>query len=395
MTLWLILTLISALTLVALVYPLLVTGKDDGSDDAAEIEMFRQQISEIEVQVENGTLNSEDAKATRREIERRILTIAKRQDEKMTDSNDRTRMISIAITGGWIVVGSVLIYGAVGSPDIASEPRIGAIPPAPVASAPLAPPTAAENNLASVDSMVASLAARLQENPDDVQGWQMLGWSLLRLQDFPGAAEAYGRAASLVPDNPEVLSLYGEALVRTTGGVISDAAKAQFERSLSIDPMNPRSRFFMAMVLDQDGQRQEALDAWIGLLADSPADAEYRPGLVERIREQAAALGVDVSDVLAPAPLPLRGPTAEDIEAANDMATEDRQAMIMGMVESLAARLEETPDDIDGWMRLIRSYAVLGNEPAARQALDTARRTFANDADKLATVNQAAATLGL
>ena len=67
-----------------------------------------------------------------------------------------------------------------------------------------------------------------------------------------------------------------------------------------------------------------------------------------------------------------RGPSAADVEAMQDLSPEDRTAFIRSMVEGLAARLEEQPDDPDGWLRLARSYAVLGEAEAARGALDRA-----------------------
>ncbi|MEP0509777.1 MAG: c-type cytochrome biogenesis protein CcmI, partial [Aurantimonas coralicida] len=73
------------------------------------------------------------------------------------------------------------------------------------------------------------------------------------------------------------------------------------------------------------------------------------------------------------------GPGEADIAAAADMAAEDRQAMIEGMVSQLAARLETNPNDVEGWKRLIRSYTVLGDDEAAGAAYRTARQTFAAD----------------
>jgi len=82
-------------------------------------------------------------------------------------------------------------------------------------------------------------------------------------------------------------------------------------------------------------------------------------------------------DAAAPAKAaPPGGPTQEDMAAASAMSPADRQAMVAGMVESLDARLKENPDNFEGWMRLVRSYAMLKNEDKARAALAEGLKTF-------------------
>jgi cytochrome c-type biogenesis protein CcmH len=81
--------------------------------------------------------------------------------------------------------------------------------------------------------------------------------------------------------------------------------------------------------------------------------------------------------------------------AAAEMPAEQRQAMIHGMVERLAARLKSDGADVDGWLRLMRAYMVLGERDKARSAAADARRALAGAPDKLRRIDQAAKGLGL
>ena len=348
-----------------------------------------------------GTVSKSEAAETKREIERRIIAAAKRQDDRtMSQTSDKTRLIAVALTMGWLAVGSVALYATIGRPDLAqtsSAPAPAALtlggqsllPAEPRASAPQP-----QGQLGDVNAMIANLAARLQDNPNDLAGWQMLGWSYLNTGNAAAAAAAYARAVELAPGNAELLSLWGEATVRADGGVIGGAAQDIFRRSLAADPGNPRARFFAGLLLDQQGDTNGALDAWLALLDDTPPDADWRAGLITRIREAAAATGRDIGNLAPPARQP-RGPTAEDVAAAQDMTAQDRQAMIRGMVDGLAARLAADPGDPEGWVRLIRSYGVLEDGAAQAKALADARAAMADNPVGLVIVDNAALELGL
>ena len=150
-----------------------------------------------------------------------------------------------------------------------------------------------------------------------------------------------------------------------------------FDRAAELDPHEPRAQYYLGVAEIEDGRKEAAATRWKTLLAGAPKDAPWRPGVeaeLARLEGRAA---------------PRRGPDAADVEAAAGMSPEARQAMIGGMVAQLAARLDENPDDLEGWLRLIRAYGVLGQRKEAEAALGRARATFASDKSALARLQAA------
>ncbi len=166
----------------------------------------------------------------------------------------------------------------------------------------------------------------------------------------------FGRASALAPDNAGLLARYGEALAFAAGGAVNAAAREAFESALAIDAREPRAGFYLGMADAQAGRRKAALARWRALEAATHEDAPWRAPLRAQIARIEAELGQTP------------GPTAEDVEAASGMPAGDRQAMIRSMVARLADRLAEAPGDADGWIRLGRSYKVLGEKAKSREA---------------------------
>ena len=248
-----------------------------------------------------------------------------------------------------------------------------------------------------VDSMIARLADRLKTNPNDGEGFRMLGWSYLMTGHPDQALEPYKRAMQLLPRQANAYAGYGEALVAVAKNRVTDEAKASFDRALALDPKEPRARYFHALWQSQNGQQREALDKWIALANESPADASWQADLRKQIDETAAALGQNVAGRIKtaassanPAMPALKG---ADVQAAEQLPAGERQAMINGMVEGLAARLKANPRDADGWVKLMRSRMVLGQGDQAARDLASARAAFRGDAGTLQKLDMAAAAL--
>jgi len=256
----------------------------------------------------------------------------------------------------------------------------------------------AAQNLDDVDTMIDRLAKRLESEPDDGEGFRMLGWSYVMTDRPEKAIAPFKRALELIPDNPLVHAGYGEALVGIAHNTVTPQSKAFFDKALALDPKEPRSRYFVALWKAQHGQERQALDEWIELANSSPADAQWQDDLRNQIEKTSKKLGVDVPSRLAvPAPaalapqMPAVDPAA--MRAASNLSDGDRQAMISGMVEGLADKLRQNPDDPDGWVRLLRSRMVLGQTDQAAKDLASARKALAGNANGLRTVNMAASAL--
>jgi cytochrome c-type biogenesis protein CcmH len=212
-------------------------------------------------------------------------------------------------------------------------------------------------------ALVASLARRMPDRPGDREGWTFLARGYTALGILDQAAKAFERAVAIAKEQdgaapPQLLADYGEATAQAAGQITPEA-EAIFKEVLKEDPKDLKSRIYMGEAAFERGDKAGALELWKGVLADAPPGAEWRAGLINRV----AAL------------------TAESGDAAPNP---------MAMVAQLASRLESNPNDLNGWLMLIRAYAVLGDKDKAAAALTKARTIFANEAPAQAALTQLA-----
>ncbi len=175
----------------------------------------------------------------------------------------------------------------------------------------------------------------------------------------------------------------------TSDGIVGPEARAAFDQALALDAADARARFYGGLAMLQRGERQSALETWIGLIEDAPADAPWLPDLRQRTAALAEDLGLDPERALpasraagaaaADGAQRPNGPTAQQMRAAEAMPEEERQAMIRGMVDGLAARLEQQPDDVEGWRMLGRSFAALGETARSAEAYRQAASRLPDD----------------
>jgi cytochrome c-type biogenesis protein CcmH len=254
---------------------------------------------------------------------------------------------ALAITA-MLPVSALGIYFAVGSP--------AAINPATKAAA---AGRDAPHDRAELSAAADMLKARLQSEPGHKEGWALLGRTFATLGRMAEARNAYGQAIALAPNDPELHAELGEVLVVAAGGAVTPEAEAEFGKSSN----DPRARFYRAEAAVQRGDTAAAAAGFRALLADAPVDAPWRKVVAERLAQIA---GDGRPNGAAPVNTP--GPTAQDVAAAQAMSPEERQAMVRGMVDRLAARLEQNPNDREGWIRLARAYDVLGEKDKADAA---------------------------
>ncbi|QJU58676.1 tetratricopeptide repeat protein [Sphingomonas sp. AP4-R1] len=253
-----------------------------------------------------------------------------------------------------------------------------------------------------VNQMVQALEARLKANPKDAEGWRMLGWSYFNMNRFDDAARAYARGAEQAPNDSGLWSALGETLVYAhKKGVDEDAAHA-FGRALQIDPKDARARYFMAVRKDLAGDHKGAIDDWIAVLRDAPADAPYADSIRTLVTQVAKREKIDVAGRMPTAPAPrtvasdgIPGPTPGQMQDAARMSPSEQDAMARGMVDRLASRLSQQPRDEEGWIRLMRARLVLGDKVAAKEAHAKARGVFSDDKGALGRIDAAAKELGV
>jgi cytochrome c-type biogenesis protein CcmH len=366
MTLWFVFALMTVAAIFAVLWPLSRGGRPQSQGSEATV--YRDQLAEIDRDVGAGLIGSAEAEAARVEIGRRLLAAADGARDPLVASNTRLRRTAALVALVGLPVVAVALYLPLGSPLLRDFP--------------LAERTRTPDATQPLGNLVAQVEAHLEKNPTDGRGWNVLAPVLTRLGRYDEAVRAYRNSIAYNGDSSERRADLGEALAAAAGGVVTSDAKAEFERAVALNADEVKASYFLGLAAEQDGRGDEAASIWRGLLAKAPPDAPWRP-LV-----QAALARVD-GGVSAPA-LP-----DDAVAAAKNMTEADRGAMIRGMVERLAVRLKQNGDDVEGWLRLVRAYMVMGDRDKAKGALIDARQAVANDAERLRQLNEGLKDLGL
>jgi cytochrome c-type biogenesis protein CcmH len=433
MTLWLVLTIMTSVAAVLLSAPFIRRFDQRQSDAAGDIEVYRDQLKEVENELQQGLIDDMQAAAARLEIKRRALAADRTERLVLPRLSHNERNFAVIGVTGIVVVGSAVLYASTGNPDLPSMRGAGTAAGAAsvfaretatqeIFAAPTRSPAGenqrpprSQTGLPSVDEMIRRLATRLLQNPNDVEGWRTLGWSYASIGYFSEASEAYTKAIELNPGAKDLRSARIEVLIKSSGGTVTADAKNAIDEALKVDPKDARARFFRGLAKEQDGDKTSALADWTELLKDVNSDESWVPDLRRRVAELERDTSVDAAPPAAPksgmaggllerlrgAARPQmsqaieKGPSPEDVRAAEAMPPGDRTAMIRRMVDDLAGRLEQSPRDADGWIKLIRSRVVLGETDLARRALVRGLDAFADDKQQRDRIEAAAQQFGL
>jgi len=288
--LWLAVMAMIAGTVGLLLMPLMRRPAAAPARAAFDAAVYRDQLDEVERDVERGLLTFEQADAARTEIQRRLLAAAD-EAEKTAPAGTapgRWRMIAAAVA---VPVGGLALYLHLGSPEAPDRPLAARPKPAVQAT------HAGGAGQADMGGMVERLAERLKEDPEDAEGWLMLGRSYRVMERFDGAAEAYGRAVQLGRRGAPILIAYGEVMALAAGGKVAGKPRAVFEEALEKAPNDPRPRFYIAVAQTQEGDLKGALQSWVDLAALSPPDAPWLADVRGRIKKLSEELKVDPATV--------------------------------------------------------------------------------------------------
>jgi cytochrome c-type biogenesis protein CcmH len=365
MTLWFVFALMTAAAIFAVLWPL---GRhSQPQEDSSEAVVYKDQLTEIDRDVAAGLIGPSEAEAARVEISRRLLAAADNQrDPPLASSVSLRRSAAIIALIGLPIV-AVALYLPLGSP------RLGDFP--------LAQRTRAPDGAQPLENLVAQVEAHLENNPMDGRGWNVIAPVLARLGRYDDAVRAYRNSITYNGDSAQRRADLGEAIAGAAGGVITAEAKAEFERAVALNADEVKASYFLGVAAEQDGRTAEAASIWQAMLAKAPTDAPWRP----LVQAALARVGGPSAPVLSD----------DAMAAAKDMSETDRGAMIRGMVERLAVRLKQNGDDVEGWLRLVRAYMVMGDHDKAMSALTDARQAVANDAERLRQLNEGLKNLGL
>lgn len=329
-------------------------GREDGA-----VAILKDQLNEVALDQERGLISDEEATAAKAEIKRRLLAVA-RDGRQLTEGTSGRWAIAASALFVPLIAG--LLYLQIGAPAVESQP--------------FAARGKEQEAAAEVAGLAAQLKTRLEadDNGGPTDGWVLLGQTYMGMGRFADAADAFARVTERGDTDSSLLSRYAEALIAAENGIVTPQAERLIDKALELDPANPAAVFYKAQVLEQGGaliaarslllQRLDAADGfypWMEVFVAS----------VNRLGEQTGDAPINLA-AFAPM-LGGRGPNAGDVAAAEDMSEEDRAAFIRSMVDGLATRLDEDPSDLEGWLRLIRAYTVLGDAEAASKAEERAR----------------------
>lgn len=350
MSLWIAFALITLATVALVAYPLLQPRprpRRAAVADRADYDMmvYRDQLAEVDRDLERGMLTAEQAQAVRIEVKRRMLAAAEKGEKAAAAGGSRWPVVAaIAVM---LPLGAGVMYASLGAPGLPDLPYAERRDTQP------------DHEFAQFAGMVDTLAERLKNEPENVEGWLMLARSAATLGRYGQSAAAYRRALRLGADDAQVRTGLGEALVAADDGAVGPEAREQFAAALRLDPANPKARYYVGFAHLQNGEGERAVAIWRGIVEDAP-EAPYAADLRERIRETAAEFGLDADKIASFRP--------DAVPAAAAGLDAGQKRMVEEMVSGLAAKLEADPEDYDGWMRLGRSYLVLERSENAKQA---------------------------
>lgn len=384
MLFWVIAAVMTTIATLALLGPV-VRARSEASDapELHDIEVYRDQLTEVDRDLADGLVEPVQAEVAKTEISRRLLAAARKSETAEAEGKlarnrglRRAAAIVVALFMPMAALTAYLELGRPGMPQLPLSARLQADPQT--------------NDIAL---LIARAEQHLSDNPEDGRGWDVLGPIYLRTGRYEESATAFKKAISILGPSPTRLASLGEALFSAAGGIVTEEASLAFQTARELDSTDPRPQFFLAVALAQSGKTTEARAAFSGMLETAPADAPWIPA----VQSQLAALQTDagtspLSGAGAAAP---GNPTAADIAAAQNMSPQDRQAMIASMIDGLEAKLADNPNNVAGWLRLVRSLVVTGNSDKAQAALDRALAVFAPSGPENQQLSALASELGL
>ncbi len=359
-----------------------------------DLQVYRAQLADVDRDVSTGVIMPAEADRLRAEISRRILDAGRSAQQGAAGVSLYARIgagVAVTLLLASAIFGYVWL-GAPGYPDLPLADRLAAFdaaratrPSQAVAEAAAGKPVAVEPD-AEMAALMATLRQVLITRPDDVEGLTLLARNEAALGNLAAAAKA--QTALIAAKGAEVSAadhmMLAEILIRLAGAYVSPEAEAALMAALQLEPRNGTARYYSGLMFAQAGRADRAFLIWQDLLADSAADAPWVAPIRSQMGDVARLAGVAYDQPQVP------GPSADQVDAAQDMSPEDRMAMIQSMVDGLSARLASEGGSAQDWARLITSLGVLGQTDQARLIYAEAQGVFAGRDAEIATLRAAA-----
>lgn len=357
---WIIAALLSAAAAAAIMAGAASGARADaqsGTDDPS-LALHRRQLAEVDDLAERGLVGAPERDALRAEAARRLLSAADGAGPAPAATpNDRRGVLAVAVLTPLLGVALYLAIGAPGAPDQPYAQRVAAW-------------RAADPASLDPGQMAAVLSVIAKNNPTDAMPLQALAIAQLASGQPVAAQTTLRKALALAPQNAGLWSSLGEAFTAAAGGVVDIDAQRAFQEALKREPANRSANYYLGRAALAAGDQATGIARWRAVLDTLPADDPRRAGLEAEIANAQAGV-----------------PSQAQIEAAQGAVGPDQ---IRAMVDGLAQRLESDPNDAAGWVRLIRSYGVLGETAKRDEALRRASARFGDQPDIVAALKDAA-----
>ena len=351
--------------LIAIIVP--ITRARANSSHEYNATIYYDQLNEIKRDLDRGLLSPLDGEALKAEIEKRLETneknITAEATNKQKKPSTRIPIVMAILMAGVIPFMSYGLYFYLGSPEKKDLPF-----------AKRKPVSSVDTTNVKMDVLVKKLRKRLDQDPDQLKGWILLGKSLVNLNRFDDASKAFKRALEIAPNRAEIASFAAETSFMAQGGEFNQEVRYFFKLAQKINPREHKALYYLGLDAFMEKKYSTAIQYWVDLISISPVGAPWLDSVRDRLIVASKAGKLKISSFASRVKSqrlndnqqsPEPSPTQEDIKSANDMSEKERKFFIRSMVDRLAERLKSEPNDLNGWRRLARAYRVLGEKQNA------------------------------
>lgn len=413
MVFWILISFV-ALAMTALLGLVLLRAHSVGEPPAAyDRRVYRQQLSDVDKDLQRGVINESDAQRIRTEVSRRILAAdaqLQNQNSGSTQPKGLSR-VTVLLSAALLTGGTLLLYAVLGAPGYGDMGLASRIEAADLYAQTRPNQAEAESKVPAqtnpdIEPGYADLVEQLRQTagqrPDDAQGQALLAQHEANLGNFVAAYQAKENYIRIMSGDlePQDYGELAELMIMAAGGYVSPEAEELLDGTLQLDPRNGPARYYYGLLQGQLNRPDIAFRIWADTLRQGPKGAPWIDGIEAQIEEMAFRAGVDYTPITPPAAPDaagpaLAGPSAEDLSAAQEMTMDERQEMIQGMVARLSDRLATEGGTAPEWAQLIGALGVLGEQERAKAIYTEAKTRFASDAEALAKLEAAASMAGL
>lgn len=377
MIFWILVAVLTAAITFWVTRPLLKTEQDAFEPVAADIAVYKDQLAEIDADAARGQISGAEADAARTEVARRLLRLPQGQGGEAAQNKQPLKLLHTATTLALplIALALYLAYGNPSMPGVPFKERLAAAP-----------------EKSTAGDLIAKVEERLRQEPNDGKGWDVIAPVYVAQGRYQDAVDAYANAMRILGETPKRLEGLAMADIRAANGLVTEKARKAFARTLEMDATRIDPKLWLALAKEQDGKLAEAAAEYKALIASASEDAPWRKAVEERLAAIEGGGGPEDSSGKPSEPAPAAsGPAAAGVAG---LAPEQR-AMVDKMVAGLATRLKENGNDLEGWLKLMRSLKVLGRDAEAAAALGDAKKQFAADGKALEAIDGLAKSLGM